>query len=191
MPPCKWWWQQRYHVKAPQGDCVPGVATPLPPIPPLSTPPPGSPQALSRSDLCLHEDQDEDQEGRDSSCHHHPGRERTGTAQGWDEPCTLIRGGHREPRGHCQLLHGQKEDRTQGHCHSMLGTHGSVCPQCQGSRELGCEQVWGKLVLYPPESYKDPVGERPSPQPPELPGELLWARLPFCPQPPTCSPQES
>lgn len=24
MSPCKRWWQQRYHVKAPQGNCVPG-----------------------------------------------------------------------------------------------------------------------------------------------------------------------
>lgn len=87
---------------------------------------PRAPQALSRSDLCLHEDQDEDQEGRDGGCHHHPGRERAGTAQGWDEPCTLIGGGHREPRGHCQLLHGQKEDGTQGH--SMLGTQAAAAP---------------------------------------------------------------
>lgn len=129
VPPCKWWWQQ-ISCQSTIGKLCPWGMYPPPSHQPCHCPllRPGSLSALSRSDLCLHEDQDEDQEGRNSGCHHHPGRERTGTAQGWDEPCTLMGGGHREPRGHGQLLQGQKEDRVQGHCHPMLGTHAAAAP---------------------------------------------------------------
>lgn len=39
-------------------------------------------------------------------------------------------------------------------------SHESVCPQYQGFRELGYEQVWGELVLNPPKPYKDPAEDR-------------------------------
>lgn len=195
VPPCTWWWGQMDPLSQHRRETVPQAMCPPPPATNpaafRSSPatPTQGPPALSRSDLCLHEDQDEDQQGGDSSCYHHPGRERTGTAQGRDEPRALMGGRHREPCGHCQLLHGRKEDGVQGHSLPMLRTpHSScsqqaLCSQYQGSRKPGCEQLWGKLVFHLPESLQGfGRGQRmtsflPEPQ----------AHLSFGPQPHICS----
>jgi len=58
----------------------------------------------SRSDLCLHEDKNEDQEGRDGRGKHHPHWKGPSAAHGVNEPATLVRRCDRQARGDIQFL---------------------------------------------------------------------------------------
>lgn len=58
----------------------------------------------SRSDLCLHEYKNEDQEGRDGRGKHHPHWKGPTAAHGVNEPATLVRRCDRQARGDIQLL---------------------------------------------------------------------------------------
>ena len=60
----------------------------------------------SRGDLGLHENENEDQEGRQHAGEHHPDGEGLQGAQRVDEPAPLVRTGDRETLGDAQLLQG-------------------------------------------------------------------------------------
>lgn len=61
-------------------------------------------QKYSRSDLRLHEDKNEDQEGRDGRGKHHPQWKGPTAAHGVNEPATLVRRCDRQARWDIQLL---------------------------------------------------------------------------------------
>ena len=63
-------------------------------------------QLYSRGDLGLHEDEDEDQEGRQHAGEHHPDGEGLDHPQWVDEPAPLVRTGDRETTGDTQFLQG-------------------------------------------------------------------------------------
>lgn len=58
----------------------------------------------SRGDLCLHEDEDENEQGRQNAGSHHPDRELTVRAQWVDHPAPFHWTGHAEAVRNAQLL---------------------------------------------------------------------------------------
>lgn len=96
------------------------------------------PPPYARGDLCLHEDEDEDEDSREPAGHHHPDREGTLLTQGVDDPAPLLRGCHREPAGHTQLL--QDRDRNAGGDTSSAppwGKMGARTHHCWAQRQSG------------------------------------------------------
>lgn len=58
----------------------------------------------SRGDLCLHEDEDEDEQSGEDAGEHHPDRKLAICAQWVDNPTALIRARHRKASRYTQFL---------------------------------------------------------------------------------------
>ena len=61
-------------------------------------------ESVVRCDLGLHEDQDEDEDGRQNACAHHPNGELPVRSQRRNHPTTLLWTGDRESTGHIEFL---------------------------------------------------------------------------------------
>lgn len=74
-------------------------------------------QCYSRSDLSLHEDEDEHQQSRQAAGEHHPDGKFTVRAQRIDDPASFVGTRHRETLGDAQFLNRNKDSSEHG-CYS-------------------------------------------------------------------------
>lgn len=64
----------------------------------------------SRGDLCLHEDENKNQQGRKTAAKHHPDGEISFRTQRIDDPAPFVRISHRETFGYVQFLNMVREE---------------------------------------------------------------------------------
>uniref|UniRef100_A0A8V5G5U0 Uncharacterized protein n=1 Tax=Melopsittacus undulatus TaxID=13146 RepID=A0A8V5G5U0_MELUD len=154
-------------------------STPCPIMPCAALQGPQTTPLCSRGDLGLHEDEDEDEDGGEATGHHHPYGEVTLLTQGVDHPAPLVRGCHREPAGHAQLL--QEGARNSGVTHKLCpialpqqvvlrhgmshGGTGTCCSQAQRapSKVGRGRQAERAGLVQPGEVSKDTLEQLPVP----------------------------
>lgn len=73
----------------------------------------------SRGDLSLHEDENENQQGRKTAGKHHPDGEVPVGPQRTNEPTTFVPTGHRETSGNTQFLEKKKKKKSSEFCHTL------------------------------------------------------------------------